>query len=79
MFKQISNSNLSIVTNNNDNILTNLTSKYQKLNNNLNSLIKDLNEHKKDFTEFQGENENIPEYINAKTKQIEDKLEKVSL
>ena len=79
MFKQISNSNLSIVTNNNDNTLTNLTSKYQILNNNLNSLIKDLNEHKKDFTEFQGGNEIIPEYINAKTKQIEDKLEKVSL
>ena len=50
MSKQISNSNLSKVTNNNDNTLTNLTSKYQKLNNNLNSLIKDLNEHKKEIS-----------------------------
>ena len=50
MSKQISNSNLSKVTNNNDNTLTNLTSKYQILNNNLNSLIKDLNEHKKEIS-----------------------------
>ena len=67
------------MTNNLDNNFTNLTSKYEILNDNLNSLIKDLNENKKDFTEFQRGNENIPEYINAKTKQIEDKLEKVSL
>ena len=72
--KQISNSNLSKLTNINDKTLMSLTSKYEILNENLNNLINALNDHKKDFTEFQGGNESIPEYINEKAKKIEDNV-----
>ena len=58
----------------NDTTLANLTEKYEILNENLNNLIKAMNDHKKDFKEFQGGNENIPEYIDAKAKQIEDNV-----
>ena len=72
--KQISNSNLSKLTNINDKTLMSLTSKYEILNENLNNLINALNDHKKDFTEFQGGNESIPEYITEKAKKIEDNV-----
>ena len=58
----------------NDTTLTNLTAKYEILNENLNNLIKAMEDHKQDFKEFQGGNENIPEYIDAKAKQIEDNV-----
>ena len=58
----------------NDTTLANLTEKYEILNENLNNLIKAMNDHKKDFKEFQGGNENIPEYIDEKAKQIEDNV-----
>jgi len=58
----------------NDTTLANLTEKYEILNENLNNLIKAMNYHKKDFKEFQGGNENIPEYIDEKAKQIEDNV-----
>ena len=58
----------------NDTTLANLTEKYEILNENLNNLIKAMNDHKKDFKEFQGGNENIPEYIDSKAKQIEDNV-----
>ena len=58
----------------NDTTLANLTEKYEILNESLNNLIKAMDDHKQDFKEFQGGNENIPEYIEAKAKQIADNV-----
>jgi chromosome segregation ATPase len=72
--KSYQSPNLNIQSTFNDTTLSNLTEKYEILNENLNNLIKAMEDHKQDFQEFQGGNENIPEYIEAKAKQIEDNV-----
>jgi len=66
--KSIQSNSQIILNSSNHKTLANLTEKYEILNENLNNLIKEMDDHKQGFKEFQGGNENIPENIQAKIK-----------
>ena len=51
-----------------------LTTKYNILEENLNQLLRAMDEHKKDFQNFSNNQDNLPEIIDGKSRQLEDNV-----
>jgi chromosome segregation ATPase len=58
---------------NNDTMIS-LTTKYNILEDNLNQLLRAMDEHKKDFQNFSNNQDNLPEIIDGKSRQLEDNV-----